>query len=177
MAYEENKSDRLEELSGSDFEIADHQPNITGWEIFDAEGDYIGDVDDLIFDKDSLKVRYIIASLENLEDLTTGAENKNNKQVLIPIGLVTLHESEDEVLLKEAVAANIGFLPLYEKGNITPATEVQIREVLTGNLAGNITVVVESRHPDDFYAHTHFDDKGYTRNPAGRDGLDKGEII
>lgn len=160
MAYEENKSDRLEELSGSDFEIADHQPDITGWEIFDAAGDYIGDVNDLIFDRASLKVRYIVAGIDD------EADADRDRKVLVPIGLVTLDEHEDEVILTTALSANIGFLPVYEKGLITPAHEVQIRDVLTGNLASNIPLTAYEQHPDDFYDHQHFDDKGYTRNPA-----------
>lgn len=177
MAYEENKTDRLRELSGSDFEIADHQPDIKGWEVFDASGDYIGDVEDLIFDTESLKVRYIITNLEDLENLSIGVHSSDDKKVLIPIGLLSLNESDNEVILTEALAANVGFLPIYARGEITPAQEVQIRDVLTGNLASNVTGEVYTQHPEGFYDHTHFDDKGYQRYQTGKDGLDKGEII
>lgn len=170
MAYEENRNDRLQELSGSNFEIAEHQPDITDWEIFDASGDYIGDVEDLIFDSDTFKVRYIVTELD---ERNTDVE----RLVLIPIGLVTLHENEDEVILTESVAANLAFLPTYEKGQVTPAHELQIREVLTGNIAGNVAGTAYEQHPDNFYDHNHFDDKGYIKNPAGRDGLEPGQII
>jgi len=170
MAYEENTNTRLEELSGSNFEIAEHQPDITDWEIFDASGDYIGDVEDLIFDKETYKVRYIVTELD---ERNTDVE----RSVLIPIGLVTLHENEDEVILTESVAASLTFLPTYEKGQITPAHELQIREVLTGNIAGNATGAGYEQHPEDFYNHNHFDDTGYKKNPAGSDGLAPGQII
>lgn len=165
MPYQENKSNRLQELKGSDFEIAAHQPDIIGWEIFDAAGYYIGDVEDLIFDNQSLKVRYIVTDLDDLErpGITSSSDSKKDKKVLLPIGLVTLHETDDEVILKEEIAANIVFLPPYEKGMISPAHEVQIRDVLTGNIASNITEVPYEQHPDGFYDHNHFDDNGYRR--------------
>lgn len=158
MAYEENRIDRLEELSGSSFEIAENQPDIIDWEIFDASGDYIGDVEDLIFDRESYKVRYIVTELD---ERNTDVE----RLVLIPIGLVTLHQNEDEVILTESVAANLAFLPTYEKGHITPAHELQIRDVLTGNIAGHLSGVAYEDHPVDFYDHNHFDDKGFIKIP------------
>jgi sporulation protein YlmC with PRC-barrel domain len=170
MAYEENRNDRLEELSGSNFEIAENQPDITDWEIFDASGDYIGDVEDLIFDSESYKVRYIITALSE-------QNTEVDRLVLLPIGLVTLQEKEEEVILSEAVSANLGFLPTYQQGQITPAHELQIRDVLTGNIAGNVSGTAYDRHPDDFYTHHHFDDKGYARKPKLKDGEEPGQII
>lgn len=167
---EENKYSRLQELGDSDFEIADHQPDITGWEIFDSAGDHIGDVEDLIFDSESLKVRYIIT---NLEITHQDVERK----ILIPIGLATLKEDEDEVLLTEAISDHLVLLPVYQKGNITPGDELQIRNVLTGTAEHVVQVMNEKQHQDEFYNHQHFDDKGYQKNPPGWDGHDKGEII
>jgi sporulation protein YlmC with PRC-barrel domain len=171
METADNNNDRLEELDGSDFEIADHQPDITGWEIYDSVGDYIGDVEDLIFDVQALKVRYIITKLE-------GYELEEEKRVLIPIGLVTLKEDKDEVLLTEAISAKLPFLPDYDGENITALDELQIRDVLTGT-AEHVVEVMNYKHDaaDDFYNHTHFSDAGYNRNPPGRDGHEKGEIM
>lgn len=171
MAIEENRNEQLQELSNSNFEIAEYQPDIKTWEIFDVNGDYIGDVNDLIFDRDTVKVRYIITDIESWSD------PKENRQVLIPIGLVSLQEKDEEVILTEAVSANIRFLPSYEKGSITPAQEVQIREVLTGNLAGNVSDLVYEKHPENFYEHNHFNDQAYILYRTGVDGLEKGEIM
>jgi len=171
MESDEYKNERLEELGGSDFEIADHQPDITGWEIYDSLGDYIGDVDDLIFDNEALKVRYIITRLE-------GYELDEEKTVLIPIGLVTLKEDKDEVLLTEAISSKLSFLPAYESGKISPLDELQIRDVLTGTAEHVVQVMNYKHNPeDDFYNHTHFSDEGYNRNPPGKDGLEPGQIM
>jgi len=173
MTLNEKTDNRLEELSGSDFEMADEQPDIVGWEVFDAAGDYIGDVDDLIFDRESLKVRYVLVDFE--EDL--GTEHPKSRHVLLPIGLVTLDEKEEEVILTEAIASDVFFLPTYKKGNISPAQEVQIRNVLTHSSTDESHVAAYDQQTNDFYEHPHFDDTGYEKYPAGRDGLDKGKII
>jgi len=158
MEQEDVKYERLQELSNSDFEIAEDQPDITGWEIFDSSGDYIGEVEDLIFDKESFKVRYIVTDLD-------GYELDEEKYVLIPIGLVTLHETDDEVLLTEAISDRLPLLPAYEKGKITPAIEFEIREVLTGTAEHVVDVMNELQQEDGFYSHGHFNDEGYLRRP------------
>ncbi len=52
MAFEENeyRSNHLEELSGSDYEIVDGEPDINGWDVIDHNGQKIGEVDELLFD-------------------------------------------------------------------------------------------------------------------------------
>lgn len=167
----DNTNNRFEELEGSDYEIADDQPDITDWEIYDSMGDYIGDVEDLIFDVEALKVRYIITKLE-------GYELDEEKRVLIPIGLVTLKEDSDEVLLTEAISSKLPFLPDYDGEKITALDELKIRDVLTGT-AEHVVEVMNYKHTveDDFYNHSHFSDTGYRRNPPGKDGHEKGEIM
>jgi len=156
MENENTASTRLLELSGSGFEISDDQPDIIGWEIFDSAGDFIGEVEDLIFDQESLKIRYIITDLD-------GYELDKEKYVLIPIGLVTLHDTDDEVLLTEAVADKLPLLPAYEKGMITPAQEFQIREVLVGTAEHVVDAMNRNLPEDTFYLHGHFDDKGFRK--------------
>lgn len=63
----ENTNKRLQELGGSDFEIAEDQPDIRGWDVKDENGKKIGEVDELIFDEQSRKVRYIVLDLEEIE--------------------------------------------------------------------------------------------------------------
>ena len=144
-------------LSGSDFEIADGQPNIKGWDVKDAQGKQIGDVDDLIFNPNNDKVVYLVVDQDDNElDLT------EDKKVLIPIGLAELHEKDDDVILSSITAAQLNQLPAYEKGNITSETESTIRNVLGGGAvaAGAAALTVK----EDFYQHEHFnDDKLYGR--------------
>lgn len=91
MALDENmnQSSHLVELNGSDFEIRDGEPNIEGWDVKNEHGQKIGEVDDMLFDTSSLKVRYLIVDLDG-NDL-----NVDDKKVLIPIGVAELYGAEN----------------------------------------------------------------------------------
>src|SRR5687768_5121282 len=94
----ENKNSRLQELGGSDYKIVKGQPNIKGWDVKDENGRKIGEVDELIFDVQSQKVRYIVVDLEgNVFDLET-------RDVLIPIGIAQLHDDDDDVIIPGVTA-------------------------------------------------------------------------
>jgi sporulation protein YlmC with PRC-barrel domain len=147
----------LEELSESDFEIVDGQPNIQGWDVFDSAGAKIGEVDDLLFNPQSRKVRYIVLDMENNDlDLEDG-------HVLIPIGVAELHENDDTVLIPEITVAQITSLPLYERGReITAETEAEIRKVFVRPIIGdgNGNVVPGG----EFYEHEHFNETKFYGN-------------
>lgn len=144
-------------LSGSDFEIADGQPNVKGWDVKDAHGKQIGDVDDLIFNPNTNKVVYLVVDQDDNElDLT------EDKKVLIPIGMAELHEKDDDVILSSVSVAQLNELPAYEKGNITSETERTIRNILSGSAVGAGAAALTGN--EDFYQHEHFnDDKFYGR--------------
>lgn len=165
-----NTALRLEELSGSDFEIADHQPDITGWDIVDSAGYDIGEVEDLIFDKESRKVRYIVSNVHfEVEE--------NSRLVLIPIGIVTLDEDDDEVIIPELSASYLPTLPEYKAGTIvSPAEELAIRYAFLGN--GGLDITSEdpyTSHPDDFYTHEHFNEENFRRRNHPDRGTMPGE--
>lgn len=162
---ENNRTTYLEELSGSDFEVADHQPDITGWEIVDSLGNEIGEVDDLIFDSNARKVRYIVASLDLDERL-----------VLIPIGIVDLDEDDDEVIVPEVSPTFLATLPTYTPGKIiSPAEELAVRYAFLGqDSLPDAHAVVYEEHPEDFYTHGHFDDARFTKRITGP--KDKGTL-
>jgi ribosomal 30S subunit maturation factor RimM len=91
MAFEEtNNYNHLEELNGSDYQIVEGEPDITGWRVIDGQGREIGEVDDVLFDPQTRAVRYIIVDLEN-NDLEI-----ENRKVLVPIGIAELWEEEED---------------------------------------------------------------------------------
>jgi stress response protein YsnF len=142
---------QLRSLKSSDFEVAENEPNILGWTIKDQEGRKIGEVDDLIFDPESRKVRYIVMDLEgNVLDLEP-------RDVLVPIGIAQLHTSDDDVILPGVTADHLRALPLYEEGRLTRDSESKVMTAFSGlgaaGTAGN-----------DFYSHEHFDEERAYRN-------------
>ena len=149
-----NTNSRLKELRGSDYEIADGQPNIKGWDVKNAQGKTIGEVDELIFDTQALKVRYIVLELrENVSDM-------KSRNVLVPIGLAELHKEDDEVILPSVSADQFSALPDYKKDTITDQDETSIRIAFAGAglAAGNKVLQDTDSSTGDFYDHQHFDE-------------------
>lgn len=165
---ENNRTTYLEELSGSDFEVADHQPDITGWEIVDSLGNEIGEVEDLIFDRKARKVRYIVANLDLGEEIEIANET-DDSLVLIPIGIVDLDENDDEVILPAVSVDFLSTLPQYTPGKIiSPAEELAVRYAFLGqDSLPDADAVVYEEHPEDFYTHGHFDDARFTKRITG----------
>jgi sporulation protein YlmC with PRC-barrel domain len=164
MSSADNDYSKLEELSESDFEIVDGQPDIQGWDVRDSDNNKIGEVDELLFNPQSRKVRYVILHMENNDiDLEDG-------RVLVPIGVAELHEDEDNVIIPDITKAQILALPLYERGRVIDAdTEAQIRNVFVSPEA-NVMLGT------DFYDHDHFSETkfyGKRRQPGADNTVSK----
>lgn len=137
---------RLEELDGSDYEIADGEPHVKGWDIRDNLNAKIGEVHDLLFNPASQKVRYLIA---DLEAKVFGIENR---RILIPIGLAELHETANEVYLPGIAISQLAAAPSYYKGELTAENEILTRQTLDD------TDVYDEQ---TFYEHDHYNERNF----------------
>jgi len=154
----------MEELKNSDFEIVPGEPDITDWEVMNEQGEKIGDVDDVLFDPESRKVRYLIIDME-INTLML----ENPYQVLIPIGLSKLDETEDQVILTNITEKQLNELPKYVPGLVTPEYEMRIRDIIEENVV--LTTVDDWV---DFYNHDHFTESGFFR---GNDDINRNSRI
>ena len=175
-----NETNRLQELGGSDFEIVDNQPNIKGWTVKNAQGQTVGEVDELIFDVQSRKVRYMVVDLES------SVLDLESRDVLVPIGLAELHEDDDDVILPNITVDQLRALPAYEKGRLDRDTETSVRSVFGGvggaigaagaAIAGAAHQVGDALTPDndrdEFYEHDHFNENNLTRSRTPRTDAD-----
>ena len=196
MAFVENNYYHLEELGGSDFEIAGDEPNIIGWPVKDDRGVKIGKVRNLLFDRQSRKVRYLVLDLDgNKFDLD------DDRKVLIPIGIAELYRKDDErrehrhhdrdhhpederrerrrddreyypeddgnvVVLPGVSYEHLNALPLYEKDHLSPHIEKAIRSIFRPDERRSNTVEYDK---DDFYKDEQFDDdRFYNRRKRDR---------
>lgn len=148
---EHNTYRYLQPLSDSDYQIVDGEPNITGWEVKNDTNHYLGKVDDLLFDPDTRAVRYIVV------DLTENGMNLADKKVMIPIGIASLHQSEDEVILPNVHIAQFTALPAYEFGKIGVETEMRIRSVIGNPAVLGMEEGEKAFNQNEFYNHHHFD--------------------
>jgi stress response protein YsnF len=168
MASNDYKENRLQELGGSDYEIADNEPDIKGWTVKDGSGQKIGKVDELIFDIQSQKVRYLVVSLK---EKTLQIKDHD---VLVPIGLAELNDKDNDVFLPSITMEQLRSLPEYEKGKIDSSMENKIRSILTGSEGAlGTTALASSRGNEDFYDHEHFNEENIYRN---RSQTDKDQI-
>ncbi len=157
MKYTDDMPDRLHELNGSNYEIAKGQEDITGWDVKDSQGDIVGKVDDLVFDKESLKVRYMILKLKKDKDLGIDETRK----VLIPIGMAQLDREDDEVFLQNFNIARLNSLPEYSKDMLNREMETQTYNTATGTTAAVATGA-------DFYNNDYYDDRNLYKNRRDR---------
>jgi hypothetical protein len=142
----------LKELHSSDFEIRDGEPDIRGWKVKNNLNKVIGKVIELLFDTESLRVRYIILDLEGKP------LNLLSRNVIIPIGLAVLDKADKLVLLPEVTIGHLASLPEYKKGNLTIATEREVRKVFAP-AEGVAFEDPDYFDPKEFYNNKYFNEE------------------
>jgi hypothetical protein len=163
------KHRRLQELKRSDFDIVDGEPDIRGWDVKLAEGQKIGEVEELIVDAQKKKVRYMLVELDDDE-----LDLDEDREVLIPIGLAQLHRADDDVILPNVRLEQLLSLPEYDEDRVDDAVERQICSALgrssesmagiadstnkTDDTSTGATTGITGTHQDNFYNHDYFND-------------------
>lgn len=149
------KHRRLQELKRSDFDIVDGEPDIRGWDVKNAQGKKIGEVEELIVDAQQKKVRYMVVDLDDNE-----LDIDDDREVLIPIGLAQLHKEDDDVILPNVQVAQLGNLPDYDEDSLDETVEQQVCSVFgrTNDSMGITTGATTEQHHPDFYKHDYFND-------------------
>lgn len=142
----------LKELHSSDFEIRDGEPDIRGWKVKNNLNKVIGKVIELLFDTESLRIRYIILDLEGKP------LNLLSRDVIIPIGLAVLDKEDKQVLLPEVTVGHLASLPEYKKGNLTIATEREVRKVFAP-VEGVAFEDPDYFDPKEFYNNKYFNEE------------------
>ncbi|HET7273834.1 MAG TPA: DUF2382 domain-containing protein [Longimicrobiaceae bacterium] len=147
----------LDELD--DFEIAEGDPDVRGWEVQASDGSKIGEVDNLLVDTGAMKVRYLDVDIDS--SLLT--DSNDDRHVLVPIGYARLDEGNDQVRVDNLASSDIMGLPVYTHAPITREFETEVRQSYDNKFNAEKT-------DSDYYAHEHFDDKKFYG--AGRDEKD-----
>ena len=145
-------NENLKELHSSGFEIKEGEPDIRGWKVKNDQNQEIGKVDELLFDTDSMRVRYLII------DLNGKPLNLASRDVIIPIGLAELDKTHNIVLLPEVTVGHLASLPEYKKGKITIETERSIRDVFAPKGAVHYTDP-DYYDPKEFYDNQYFNER------------------
>ena len=141
-----NKVKRLQELSGSGYEVAKGQPDIRGWEVRDVNGHLIGKVHELIFDSRASKVRYLIVNVNDSKELQL-----EKRSVLVPIGLAVLEPKNDDVILPNVTPFQLRALPRYHKDDLGMRAEHAISTVF-----GRTDAKIPANYTDDAEVEENF---------------------
>jgi uncharacterized protein (TIGR02271 family) len=151
MATQDKNKQRLQELRHSDFEIADGEPDITGWDASLTTGEEIGEVKDLIFDTASRKVRYLKVRLKGK------TLNIDSRDVLVPIGLAQLKHLTHKVLLTNVTKEQLLAIPEYDDDVLDSIYETSV----LGAFGGQNLAETDGNTGNDFYSHEHFNDQQF----------------
>jgi hypothetical protein len=133
---------RLHELDN--YEVADGDPDVRGWNVVADDGQKIGKVDELIVDIDDKKVHYL--DVKTTDDISVG---DGDRHLLIPIGAANLDDDDDEVKLNGISKSVLEKYPVFKGGPITYDYEMTLRETLGGLRADNPDFV--DKKGIDFY--------------------------
>jgi len=151
-----------------DFKVAEGDPDIRGWDVLAADGTKVGDVEDLLVDTGSMKVRYLEVDLDN-------DRFGEDRHVLVPIGQARLDDDNDNVLVDGIQADAFATLPAYTRGAFSRDYETSLRQGFAGTAgAASTTAATASTDESDFYAHRDFDESRFLgsrrRGTAEREG-------
>ena len=149
-----------------DFQVAEGFPDPRGWDVLGIDGRKVGKVHDLIVDTGAMRTRYLDIELD--KDALGVRDDRN---VLIPVGVARLDDADDNVMLGSVTNAQLASLPPYEHGEITRSYEdFVLGGITTGAAAG--AAAPRNDTTSDYYATRHFDDRqffGSRRKPADAD--------
>jgi hypothetical protein len=143
-----NDVPRLRTLSEmDDVRVADHDPDIRGWVVRDANGETIGKVHDLVFETDTRQVRYFDVAI-------TGTASSADRHVLVPIGAARLNDDSNVVTIGALTREEILELPPYDHATFSRDSECE----LLGQLQGLAEPAADTPR---FYEHAVFGTQGF----------------
>lgn len=117
---------RLDELD--DVDVASDEPDPRGWDVLDADGERVGEVDHIIGDTGAMTARYLTVELDD--------DDGRGGQVLLPVGHVDLDTDEEHVVASALRRERIEALPRYEGGTIDRDYETRLRQQFDESYTG-----------------------------------------
>jgi hypothetical protein len=163
----ENNSYRyLQSLQDSDNDIPNPKQDVIGWKVKSEAGAYLGKVTDLLYDTQVMTVRYLVI------DLSDNGMNLEDKKVMIPVGMATLHPSDDEIILPNIHMDQFIALPAFDEDELNQQTEKQIWSIIGSPAALRMGETIAEFDQNQFYAHHHFDENRFYNRSRAADTID-----
>jgi photosynthetic reaction center H subunit len=148
-----------------DYEVAEGDPDIEGWEVIASDGKEIGKIKNLLADASAMKVRYIDVDLDR--DLV---RDRDDSHVLIPVGQVRVIEEDKRVMAESMSSSDVVGLPAYTGGPVTREYESTLRQRFErGYEHGSVS-------DDDFYSADIYDTERFYGRGVGAGAGSAGEV-
>ncbi|MGV3541459.1 MAG: PRC-barrel domain-containing protein [Rufibacter sp.] len=150
----------------TDYKVADHNLDVRGWEVVGADGKRLGVVDDLIVDREVMKVRYLDIDVDKHLLLP----DTDLRHILIPIGAAHLDDDSDQVFVSNLNEQSLGRYPFYHGGPVEADYEHRVMHAITH--PGETYASTGNTAPtEDFYRQEHFNEDRFYQNRMQAGGL------
>lgn len=138
-----------------DYEVAEGEPDVEGWEVIASDGREIGKIKNLLADPAAMKVRYLDIDLER--DLV---RNRDSSHILIPIGHVRVIEEDKRVMVESLSSSEVLELPEYTGGPVSREYESTLRQRFDREYQPGAA-------DEDFYSHDMYDEERFYGRGVG----------
>jgi hypothetical protein len=159
--------DRIEPLGRlGDFQVAQDDPDVRGWEVVSEDGTLVGRVGELLVDTQAMKVRYLEVEVDPA--LVAG-----ERHVLVPIGYARLDPERDRVLVDGLRPEELQRHPAYQDV-VDPEFESSVRGAFThGRFMETVDADAaaagrEREREEEEYAREAFDEGRFFAPRRGR---------
>ncbi|WP_062543697.1 PRC-barrel domain-containing protein [Rufibacter tibetensis] len=148
-----------------DFKVANNNMDVRGWEVIGSDGKRIGKVDDLIVDRELMKVRYLDIDVDKEHVLV----DTDPRHILIPIGAAQLDDDSDQVFVGLDQMALARF-PFYKGGAVDSDYEYRVMHAITSptdtyKQQSQASTQQEVSTPNaEFYGREHFNEDRFYGN-------------
>ena len=143
---------KLRELEG--YTVASDDPDVRGWKVISKNGNEVGRIDELIVDRDEMKVRYLDVELND-----SFLDGGRDKHLLLPIGVAEIDEHDDMVFVPGIDKALVSKIPAFTGEQVTRDYETTLINVLSADNESRSGSKLEN-----FYDREHFNDNRFYRS-------------
>ncbi|RNI23465.1 PRC-barrel domain-containing protein [Rufibacter latericius] len=162
MAYHANDGlPRLAPLHDlKDFKVANNNLDVRGWEVIGSDGKRIGKVDDLIVDRELMKVRYLDVDVDKDRVLP----DTDARHILVPIGAAQLDDDSDQVFVGMD-QMSLSRFPFYRGGAVDADYEYRVMHAITSPNETYMQQTTSHTSPNaDFYGREQFNEDRFYGN-------------
>lgn len=142
MADETDRLVRLKTLKGHKVASGDH--DIRGWDVVTSDHKRVGTVDDLVVDRDAMRVRYFVIRVDHKL-----LDTKADSHMLLPIAGAALDPGDKRVYLEDIDSERLLAIPPYDHRRITREYERTVRDLFRSNERD----ATRRTEQGDFYDH------------------------